>query len=227
MNEPQSFYARWIAANGLAEAIGLGATLALGGLAPRAMQARPGPAAIVAGALAAVALGVLLEGVLVGVAQGWALRHRIDDLSMRDWTVASALDAGVAWTLGMAPSTALALIEQGGASSPAGPAEPPAWLQYAMAVALGSVLGPVLGWAQARVLKRHVARPLRWLWANAAAWALGMLLIFAGMDRVPWSQGLSAIVAAVVVVCAIAGLAVGAVNGWFLMRMTDPRVSKA
>jgi hypothetical protein len=227
MNEPQSFYARWIAANGLAEAIGLGATLALGGLAARAMQARPGPAAIVAGALAAVALGVLLEGVLVGVAQGWALRHRIDDLSMRDWTVASALGAGVAWTLGMAPSTALALIEQGGASSPAGPAEPPAWLQYAMAVALGSLLGPVLGWAQARVLKRHVTRPLRWLWANAAAWALGMLLIFAGMDRVPWSQGLSAIVAAVVVVCAIAGLAVGAVNGWFLMRMTDPRVSKA
>jgi hypothetical protein len=40
------------------------------------------------------------------------------------------------------------------------------------------------------------------------------------MDRVPWSQGLPPIVAAVVLVCAIAGLAVGAVNGWFLVRMT-------
>jgi hypothetical protein len=225
MNEPLSFYARWIAANGTAEAFGLGATLALGGLAARALEARPGPAAIVAGALVAVALGVLLEGVLVGLAQGWALRHRIVELSIRDWTVASALGAGLAWTLGMLPSTVLALLEPAGASSPASPTEPPAWLQYSMAVTLGLVLGPVLGWAQARVLKRHVARPLRWLSANAAAWALGMLLIFAGMDQVPWSHGLPTIVAAVVVVCAIAGLAVGAVNGWFLMRMTGTRDS--
>jgi hypothetical protein len=225
MNEPLSFYLRWCAANGVAEAFGLGATLALGGLAARALEARPGPVAIVLGALAAVALGVLLEGVFVGVAQGWALRHRVAGLSIRAWTVASAIGAGIAWTLGMLPSTVIALLDPVGASTVASPTEPPAWLQYSMAVGMGLVLGPVLGWAQVQVLKRHVARPSRWLWANAAAWAMGMLLIFVGMDQVPWSQGLPTIVAAVMLVCAIAGLAVGMVNGWFLMRMTGAPAS--
>lgn len=72
---------------------------------------------------------------------------------------------------------------------------------------------------------------VRWIAANGAAEAfgLGVLVIFAGMDRVPWSQGLPQIVAAVVLVCAIAGLAVGAVNGWFLVRMTgaSPRPQSA
>lgn len=140
------FYGRWVAANGAAEAVGLGTTLALGGLAARALERHPGPGAVLLGALAAVVCGVMLEGVLVGL-------------------------------------------------------------------------------AQVRVLKRHVAHPYRWLWANALAWALGMLLIFAGMDRVPWSQGLPAIITAVVLVCALAGLAVGAVNGWFLMRMTSASAS--
>lgn len=216
----RSFYVRWIAANGAAEAFGLGATLALGGLATRALESHPDPLTVLLGALAAVACGVMLEGVLVGLAQAWALRTRIASLSVRDWTLASAAGAGIAWLLGMVPSTLMALLQGAATGTAADVAEPPAWMQYSLAVAMGLVLGPVLGWAQVLVLRRHVLRPYRWLGANAAAWALGMLLIFAGMDRVPWSQGLPPIVAAVVLVCAIAGLAVGAVNGWFLVRMT-------
>ena len=219
------FYGRWIAANGAAEALGLGATLALGGLAARALEHQPGPGAVLLGALAAVVCGVLLEGVLVGLAQAWALRTRIAALSVRDWTLASALGAGIAWALGMVPSTLMALKGPAAGGAAADVTEPAAWVQYSLAVAMGLVLGPVLGWAQVRVLKRHVAHPYRWLWANALAWALGMLLIFAGMDRVPWSQGLPEITAAVVLVCALAGLAVGAVNGWFLMRMISASAS--
>jgi hypothetical protein len=221
-SEPtMSFYTRWIVANGAAEALGLGATLALAGVAARALEAHPGAWAIVGGALVAVSLGVLLEGVLVGLAQAWALRSRIAGLSVRDWTLASALGAGAAWLLGMVPSTLMALLEPAASGATPAAAEPPAWIVYPAAAAMGLVLGPVLGLAQVHVLRRHVQRPLRWLWANALAWALGMVLVFAGMDRVPWQQGLPQIVATVLLVCALAGLAVGAVNGWFALRMTQ------
>ena len=179
------FYGRWVAANGTAEAVGLGATLALGGLAARALERHPGPGAVLLGALAAVVCGIMLEGVLVGLAQAWALRTRIATLSMRDWTLASALGAGIAWALGMVPSTVMALMGSAAGGAAADVTEPAAWVQYSLAIAMGLVLGPVLGWAQVRVLRHHVANPYRWLWANALAWTLGMLLIIAGMDRVP------------------------------------------
>jgi hypothetical protein len=81
----------------------------------------------------------------------------------------------------------------------------------------------VLALAQWSVLRRVVRRPWRWLVANAAAWAVGMAVIFAGMDRVPWGGNLLGIAAGIFVTCTLAGAAVGAIHGWVLQGMLAPR----
>lgn len=216
--EHGAIYRRWIVANGFAEAVGLGSTFLLGHLIAPSLGDDLGPGAVVAGAAAAVLLGVLLEGVVVGWAQARVLRLALAQVQGKKWILATALGAGAAWALGMIPSTVMSLL---GSSTPdagaAGAAEPGRAVQYGMAVLLGAVTGPILGFAQMRVLRRHVARAWRWLPANAAAWAAGMLVIFVGMDLLPWTEGGWPLRAGLVLVTGIAGIAVGAIHGRVLL----------
>ncbi len=64
-----------------------------------------------------------------------------------------------------------------------------------------------------------VERAGRWLWANAVAWAVGMPVIFLGMDRVPWNGHPAAIIVAMYAVCAVTGTVVGSIHGRFLLRL--------
>lgn len=212
-----ALYRRWVLANGWAEAAGLGTTLVLGRAVAPLLERSTELAVVLLGAVLAIVLGVLLEGALVGAAQAAVLRRALPGLAARRWVSATMLGAGIAWTLGMVPSTIAALVSSGSAQGP--PSEPPAVLQYGLAVGLGLVTGPILGGAQWRVLRLHVAHAHRWLWANAAAWALGMLLVFLGMDLVPWARGGLVLVGSVYAVCGVAGLGVGVVHGAALVRL--------
>ena len=212
-------YARWIVANGLGEMLGLGTTFVLGGaLAPRLALVN-GIFETLGTAVAAVVLGIVLEGVVVGWLQGRVLHDWIG-VSTGAWTRATAAGAGLAWTLGMLPSTFLSLTAA--ASSPgdtAPPFEPGSGLTLLLASALGLVTGPILGALQGRVLRQARPEVRGWPLANALAWAFGMPVIFAGMDRVPWNGPASARVAALYLVCLAAGLVVGAAHGAVLRRL--------
>jgi hypothetical protein len=120
----------------------------------------------------------------------------------------------------MIPSTVLALRPHDSAASQV--AEPGALVQYALAGALGLIAGPVLGFAQWTVLRRHVTRAARWLWASAAAWAIGMPLIFLGMEYVPWGGPPAATLLAIYGVCGAVGLVVGAIHGRILLELLRP-----
>lgn len=214
------FYYRWIAANGWAESVGLGTTLLVGRAAAPLLERDPGPGPVLLAAAAAVILGILLEGVLVGLAQAGVLRRAGAGVSVSGWIGATAAGAGAAWLLGMVPSTVAALLVSGSSGAGAPPAaEPPALVQCGLALLLGAVTGPVLGLGQWLVLRRHVAGAGRWIAANALAWALGMVVIFAGMDRVPWERGGLLVPLGVYLVCGAAGLVVGAVHGRVLQRL--------
>lgn len=219
----QAFYPRWIVANGAAEALGLGATFALGFGAAARLEATPGPAGILVGAALAVLFGILCEGVLIGLAQGWVLRSSQPGFPVRVWVLATAAGAGAAWTLGMIPSTVMALLEGPGtaAGSAPPPAEPALAVKLALAALMGALLGPLLAGPQALVLRHYWGRPaFGWLGANALAWAVGMAVIFLGMDLVPWGAGRLPVGAAVLVTCAAAGLVVGAIHGrWLRERL--------
>jgi hypothetical protein len=211
-----AFYRHWVLANGWSEAAGLGTTFVLGSVLAPAIADLRGVVPVVLGALAAVALGALLEGVLVGVAQERVLRRGLSALAGGAWIRATALGAAIAWSLGMVPSTFLTLADSA-ASSP--PAEPGAFTQYVLAAALGAVTGPVLGMAQWTVLRRHVRAAGRWLWANALAWAVGMPFVFLGMAYVPWTASVMARFASIYAVCAGVGVVVGAIHGLVLLRL--------
>jgi hypothetical protein len=214
--DERGFYGRWVAANALAEAAGLGTTFVLGQAVAPTLAQSSGVAAIAGTALVAVLLGTLLEGVVVGVAQERVLRTRVR-LETGAWTRATAAGAGAAWVLGMIPSTVLSLAA--GDAPGSAVAGPGPLIQYGLAVLMGLVTGPILGIAQWVVLRRAVAPAGRWLWANAVAWAVGMPLIFLGMDFVPWDGAPAARVAAIYLVCAAAGLAVGAIHGRVLVAI--------
>lgn len=214
----ESAYRRWILANSWSEGLGLSATLLLGFFAVPYLEGRPGVLAIVVGALLAVILGTALEGVLVGCAQGSVIHRVAPGISIRRWTAATAMGAGVAWLLGMVPSTIISLLQTDQPVSTTR-VEPAAWLQYGLAVLMGLVLGVVLAFPQMLVLRRVSSRPGIWLPANALAWAVGMPLVFVGMDRVPWNGPRVLIAAGVVVTCVVVGATVGAVHGLFLRRV--------
>ena len=226
MPAPQaSFYPQWIAANGWAEAAGLGTTLLLGRAAAPALERDAGWGTILIGAVAAVLLGILLEGVLVGIAQSRVIRASFPAITAAGWITATMLGAGAAWVLGMVPSTVAALLSTGSAAGAAPPTHPTALVQYGLALLLGAVTGPVLGVGQWLVLRRHVTRAGRWIGANAVAWGLGMVLIFVGMDQLPWGRGDILLVLGVYGICGAAGLLVGAIHGWVLrdlLRRTRP-----
>jgi hypothetical protein len=214
------FYRRWVFANGWSEGVGLGTTFVAGTLLVPSLSRVEGPLGVIMSMLGAIAMGIALEGILVGIAQERVLRERFAALPRRAWTTATAIGAGLAWTLGMVPSTLLSLSEAGASGEIA---EPPAMLKYALAMLLGAVAGPVLGFSQWAVLRHHARHAKRWLWANALAWSAGMPLIFAGMEIVPWNGPIHMTWAAIFLVCSAAGLVVGAMHGLVLDRLIETR----
>ncbi|HJQ65800.1 MAG TPA: hypothetical protein VJ816_05465 [Gemmatimonadales bacterium] len=214
-------YRRWVLANGWSECLGLGATGVLGWWIMRLTGEPASVVAVLGTALLAVTGGVLFEGILVGYAQARVLHARITNFGSSQWILATAIGAGIAWLLGMIPSTAMAL------AGPAAAGEPPAWLggpaQYLLAAAMGLVLGPILGIPQMLVLRWSVPRASRWVLANALAWMVGMPLVFLGAGAVP--DATSAVVAMTILglTCLTAGIVVGAVHGLFLIwLLADP-----
>jgi hypothetical protein len=211
----RTLWVRWVLANAAGEVVGLGAVAAV--LAAGA--ATPWPPLIVL--VGTVALGSL-EGTAVGVAQWLAVRRALPRLEARAWTVATVLGALLAWLLGMLPSTLFALIgepETSGAATELSPAA-----EAALAAALGAVAGAVLALFQWRALRPHVRRAARWLAANAAAWALGMPLVFAVAGHV-FSAGVTVrgVAVALAGIAAIGAL-VGAVHGAVLVRLVREAV---
>ncbi|MEW6322905.1 MAG: hypothetical protein AB1635_17690 [Acidobacteriota bacterium] len=216
-------YPRWILANGAAECLGLGATLALGAWAA---QRWPGidetAGGVIGAALAAIAAGTLLEGVLLGACQAWAIRSAYPAFPAGAWVRATAIGAALAWTAGMIPSTVMNVA--GDAARGAAGSEPPLAVTLALAAAMGLVLGPFLGVPQGRVLRRFGGTVRRWVSANSLAWAAGMPVVFIGTALVDEASGAARIAAVVIASTLGAGLVVGAVHGRFLPAFTPESI---
>lgn len=213
--DERRFLLRWIGANAMAELVGLGAVGLAGYALVAAVGEPPATRETLLIALAFIALGAF-EGWVVGVAQASVLRRALP--ALRCWVGASVLGAVAAWASGMVPNVVMNLATPQAAGVAV--TEPPLALMLTMAAVLGVVAGPLLAAFQWRSLRR--ALPVgawRWLPANAAAWAVGMPILFAGMQL---AEGLAApalIVGALALSLLTAGAAVGAIHGFFLLRM--------
>jgi len=124
----------------------------------------------------------------------------------------------------MLPST---IMSMGGPDAPdQTPPEFGAGTRYLMAALLGLVAGPLLAFFQWRTLRHYLTQySIWWLPANAAAWALGMPVIFLGAHVAATAADPIAVAISVAVTLAVAGAVVGVIHGrvliW-LLAMRDP-----
>ncbi len=164
-----SVWGQWILANTIGEAIGLSATLVAGVLLFARLEPTVGP---VVSAILGVVMGASIEGGVVGTAQWIVLRRPLSGLQWTSWVEATALGAGLAWALGLIPSTIASLGTSGADSGGTSVQDISGPLWYGLAAALGFVAGSILAVAQWWVLRRFVPQARWWVLANACAWSL-------------------------------------------------------
>jgi hypothetical protein len=193
---------RWLIACALAEAIGM--TAAAGAARAATAVADRGVERAGAWGLAIVVLGGLVEGIALGWLQGRALTPVLDATRRRRWAFMTVLVAGLGWAAASAPATV---------SGDRGE-QPPLALVLLGAVALGGVMGAVLGAAQAWALRGGVRHAMTWVAGSAAGWCAAMPVIFLGATGVgahwPWP------------VVVLTGTGTGLLAGSILGLVTSP-----
>ena len=206
---------RWVAANGAAELLGLGATGATIALSFSHLEGLPGLAGVLLTLLAAAVSGAF-EATIVGLAQWWAMHPWFPGIARRAWWLATLAGALVAYVLGFLPSSLMSLSAE---ASGEPVTEPTQAAMLLFAAGLGLVAGAVLSFAQWLVLRQRVSGAGCWVPANMLAWLAGMPIIFWAIDG---AQRLEAPIQAALLLAGcllLTGLLVGAIHGAFLVRL--------
>lgn len=186
---------RWVLANVVGEVVGFGLAAAIGATAAPLVERAEDIYQLLIGVGVVAAVGIV-EGSVVGFAQWLALRLALPGLTPRAWVGATVAGAIAAWGAGMAIGTLAG--DRLGAFAGASP--------LLAAALIGAVAGTLLSVFQWLVLRRSLRSAGRWVPVHAIAWALGMVVAFAGMGSVPDD-------APIVIVAAVGGatgLAMGA-----------------
>ncbi len=146
-----------------------------------------------------------VEGVVLGMAQAYALRTALPAVGTAEWVRATAGGAAVAWTVGALP---VVLGDHVFTWHPA------------VLVALGLVLLAAMGWFQWRVLRRHVRGAGWWVPATAGAWLVA-LAVFTGVTTPLWQEGQPGWLVAVIGLAggALMAATVAALTGLAVLRL--------
>jgi deazaflavin-dependent oxidoreductase (nitroreductase family) len=167
-------------------------------------------------ALVVVVAGGLVEGVALGVLQGRVLAGRWTGLHRIAYALVTVAIAGVGWAAASAPGV-LAGDDDTGAGPPLG-------LVMLGALGIGVVMGPVLGGAQALVLRSAVPHSRRWVVASIAAWPPAMVVIFLGASTAGSGWPIVVVSAYGALTGVVAGSVLGLVSGVWLDALDGPPV---
>ena len=160
-----------------------------------------------------------LEGMALGFSQWLVLRRYIKHFGW--WILATGLGAIVGWLIGLKFIVVLALIFfDRQLFTP---------LSFALLEAvffLGAWIGAVLGIAQWLVLRTYVRNGIMWVFANALAWGVGLLVILIGATLT--KPGDLNIETALIGVAtgATTGVVVGSITGIALVWLLKPHLLK-
>lgn len=201
---------RWVLLCTAAETLGMTAAAAAAKISIVRIG-EPSGGREVAAALSLVVAGGLVEGIALGALQARGLADWLPRRRRTAWVLVTVVVAGLGWAGASAP---------GVLSSADGGAPPPLLLVLAGAVGLGVAMGAVLGGAQALVLRGQVPHHLRWVGANALAWAFAMPVIFVGATSAQTGWSLAGVTLLGAVTGAAAGAVLGLVTGWLLPTLS-------
>ena len=202
---------RWVLANILGELGGFGMVAIVGSVAAWLI----GESAQIDTIMLIVMIPAgAIEGMVVGWAQWRTLRRVLPELPRCAWVLTTILGAGAAWAVGMAVAIAIGNTDI---------AETTAMMVMGLLI---PVFGTILGLAQWVVFRRYVGRAGWWILANAAAWTVGMTLIFGGMTLL-MDDAAGALRAVVGIVSGVAaGAFVGAIHGLALIWLLRARLEE-
>lgn len=161
----------------------------------------------------------LLQGTVLGIAQWFVLRHRIQHPGR--WIGVTIAGALVAWMTGVKAGILLAIISSLGIDA----------TRYLLllrgVVIIGAWVGSVVGLAQWFILRTRLRRAAWWIPANALAWAIGILVSFLGVGMIAPAQEWS--LRRVLTEAAtgmLSGAVIGALTGIVLIWLLKSRPDK-
>lgn len=208
MTKPlNSLFRRWILYCTVGELVGFGGIPVLGGAIVFSLTAELPSESRSLVLYAVAAVGGLGEGAVLAWFQLRVLHERFPTLDARQWIVATALAASVAWMLGMLAPTLDDVLRVSPATQLA------IWIPASVLILLS------IGAAQAWVLRQVVERPKRWITANVLGWLLGLTWTFALPALLPDSTSVVVWIATFVLAGMLMGLTVGVVTGFTLVRL--------
>jgi hypothetical protein len=209
----------WVIANCVGELLGLG--LATGATLMLVRSSGPSipPAFTALTILSAVVVFGLCEGAVVGYAQWLVLRRRLQ-IERGSWVGVTSLAAVAAWLLGMLPNTIVKLSATIANTEPL--PEPGPVRMLLLSAGLGIVGGLILASCQSLILWRYSRRAPWWLLANAAAWAVGMPIIFFAAGLPTATTPLVYVIILGLTTFGVTGAVVGAIHGLVLVFIVEP-----
>lgn len=171
MQEEDGF-TRWIEACAAGELLGIGAAALWWVTVDRY---EPVPVGVTAEWLVffAKAMSGLIQGLTLGLLQGWALRRQFPALNLRAWVMATTLVGIVVWSIGAWHAVFPPLDGD--------PLLPPVETLFQTAVAaagFGLGLGLLFGAAQALVLYRAAGQVHWWVAVSAIGWGAALPCIY-------------------------------------------------
>lgn len=211
----KEYWLRWTIACGIGEFLGIGVAA---GVAVLHFRFLGEPQTISQRILVIVVmiLAGIIEGLITGSFQWVVLKRRFLNMKAKNWLAFTALGAATAWFLGMIPSVFFA---------PDASASPSTNVDFSMlqivllAALIGIVLGALFGFFQWVELKKHASKASRWIPANSLGWAVGLAIIFLGASMPSVDTSLAIVILIGTVSGLLAGLAVGAITGLFLIKL--------
>ncbi len=114
------------------------------------------------------------EGVVLGYAQSRVLLRIIPRMNPYHWIFSTLLGAGIAWFIGLLPSTFLSDGQI-----------PSLFLIIPLGIFLIIIFLLSIGYLQYRLLRQFVPHAQRWIWGNVIAWVSGLAALFTFMSIAP------------------------------------------
>jgi len=214
---PHRLWPRWTITCGTGELLGIAAATVIIVGARRLLSVAGGTEDQVL-SLFFMALASVAEGGVLAYFQYRLIEKAFPQIAWKQWLTYTVAAAIIGWILGMLPS--LFLIP-GGTAIAVQASQPLAY--YSMAGLIGLLLGAVFGYFQWLPIKDLRRNALLWVPANALGWAVGMVFIFMGASLPGESASWPLVLLYGAIGGALGGLSVGAITGWFLLRIADAK----
>jgi len=150
----------------------------------------------------------LIQGVVLGLLQGWALRRQFPALNLRAWVGATTLIGIIVWSIGAWYAVFPSLD-----GDPLLPAVETLFQTAVTAAGFGLGLGLLFGMAQAFILRRAARQAHWWIAVNAVGWGAALPCIYVAAsvgtaDPTSWEIAFRGLVGGIV-----SGVVLGTITG--------------